>query len=356
MSRLQRGPFVHVNTKILTAAGNFTIINDSTLIVNKTVGQATSITLPKSVITGQQCVIKDGKGDAGTNNITVFPDGATVTTIDGAANKIIAVNYGWIILEYNGTEWNVISQGISGSSTALPTFATLQQLPVGAGTITVTALNPNVICDCTAGSTTATTLAAGTYDGQPLQIVNQNSTNVIGFNGTDSVALLGSASSVLIFPKKARRFVWNAANALWYEEASVDTSANLLPLLGSGTITVGSNTQTVAPAASITFLGQLTDLIVTGSVTGTGALNLDSTANIMAAISGAQKNERLRLRVLNNSSVTLTVAAGDASTTLQGAASIGTLGWRDFDLLVTNPSLTNPAITITNAGAGTYHT
>lgn len=53
-----------------------------------------------------EIVVKDGKGDANTNNITV--NTSSSQTIDGAASVIINTSYGRTRLYFNGTQWNVI--------------------------------------------------------------------------------------------------------------------------------------------------------------------------------------------------------------------------------------------------------
>jgi hypothetical protein len=59
---------------------------------------------------GRRIAVKDGKGDAGVNNITVSPDGATATTIDGAATQVISTNYGVCEVIYSGVEWSVVNR------------------------------------------------------------------------------------------------------------------------------------------------------------------------------------------------------------------------------------------------------
>lgn len=57
--------------------GNCTVaVNDGLIIINKTVGAATAVTLPASATKVGKVKIVDFKGDAGTNNITVTPNGA----------------------------------------------------------------------------------------------------------------------------------------------------------------------------------------------------------------------------------------------------------------------------------------
>lgn len=77
----------------------------STAVVAKGTGAATTVNLPASPLPGKRIVIKDGKGDAATNNITITP---AAGTIDGAATLVLNTNYGRASLVYNGVEWNVI--------------------------------------------------------------------------------------------------------------------------------------------------------------------------------------------------------------------------------------------------------
>lgn len=94
-----------VKVRVVTAAGSVTVAtNDYVVEVNKTAGAATTVNLPAGV-TGTTYRIKDGKGDAGTNNITVTP---AAGNIDGAATKVINTNFGSIDVVYDGTQWIVL--------------------------------------------------------------------------------------------------------------------------------------------------------------------------------------------------------------------------------------------------------
>ena len=88
--------------RIVTAAGDITAVaGDYAILVNKTVGAATNVNLPDVVQWLKQTIaqalstveralwIKDLKGDAATNNITIVPYGAQ--TIDGLAQNFIIV-------------------------------------------------------------------------------------------------------------------------------------------------------------------------------------------------------------------------------------------------------------------------
>lgn len=94
-------------TRVVTGAGDVTVTAaDDIIVVNKGTGAATAVNLPSSPYVGLTFVIKDGKGDAGTNNITITPASGN---IDGAATFVMSKNYQAAIVVYNGTEWNQIT-------------------------------------------------------------------------------------------------------------------------------------------------------------------------------------------------------------------------------------------------------
>lgn len=95
-----------VALRVVTAAGAVTVsATDDVVVVNKTVGAATTVNLPAGV-TGRRYTIKDGKGDAAANNITITP---AAGNIDGAATLVINTNYGRATVAYNGTQWNQVA-------------------------------------------------------------------------------------------------------------------------------------------------------------------------------------------------------------------------------------------------------
>lgn len=105
-NNLQMSGGVVIPVRVVTAAGAVTVaVTDQVVVVNKTTGAATTVNLPAAPRTGQQFKIKDGKGDAATNNITITP---AAGNIDGAATKVISTNYGAATVVYNGSQWNVL--------------------------------------------------------------------------------------------------------------------------------------------------------------------------------------------------------------------------------------------------------
>lgn len=69
------------------------------VVVNKSVGSATTLPLPNGVV-NQAFTVKDGKGDAAANPITI-----TAANIDGNTSIVIASNGGWLTLVWTGTQW-----------------------------------------------------------------------------------------------------------------------------------------------------------------------------------------------------------------------------------------------------------
>lgn len=102
-----RAATARLGVTVVTSGASYQVLStDYVVVINKSVGSATGVTLPSSPATGRHVIVKDGKGDAASNNITITPSSGN---IDGAANKTISGNYGVFQFVYNGTEWNVLS-------------------------------------------------------------------------------------------------------------------------------------------------------------------------------------------------------------------------------------------------------
>lgn len=86
------------------ADANTTIAATDYLVVLTTNTTAHTFTLPlASTMTGQEVVVKDESGAAGTFNLTVVRSGSN--TIDGATSQVINTNYGKFTFYSNGTNW-----------------------------------------------------------------------------------------------------------------------------------------------------------------------------------------------------------------------------------------------------------
>lgn len=98
--------WVRLGLTVKTSAGSYDVLSsDCVVVINKASGAATQVNLPASPSTGRYLIVKDGKGDAGANNITVSGNGKN---IDGSATNVISTNFGSRHYVYNGTQYNVI--------------------------------------------------------------------------------------------------------------------------------------------------------------------------------------------------------------------------------------------------------
>jgi hypothetical protein len=85
---------VNFNPTIITSGATYnSVATDTRILVNKTVGSATSVVLLPSTRYSQPVLVKDLKGDAATNPITVtFSSGQTM---DGLSSVVINNPYGY---------------------------------------------------------------------------------------------------------------------------------------------------------------------------------------------------------------------------------------------------------------------
>lgn len=95
-----------VPIRVVTASGAVTVsaTTDYFVCINKTTGAATTVNLPATPATGLTFLLKDCKGDAATNSITVTP---AAGLIDGAASYVMNVPYMAQSFTYDGTSWRL---------------------------------------------------------------------------------------------------------------------------------------------------------------------------------------------------------------------------------------------------------
>lgn len=93
---------------IVTAAGPYTITNGTEyIIVRQTVGAAITVNLPPSPSQWERHTVKDGNGDADTNNITISGNG---NPIDTSGNNTFIINQPLQsqTFVWDGTLWDLI--------------------------------------------------------------------------------------------------------------------------------------------------------------------------------------------------------------------------------------------------------
>lgn len=99
-----------VVTAVTPGAGNYNVTaTDYAILKTGITGGGDTINLEAAATAGggRVLVIKDATGTAGTNNITIEPDGSE--TIDGASNFVMNTNYGAVTLACDGSSgWYVM--------------------------------------------------------------------------------------------------------------------------------------------------------------------------------------------------------------------------------------------------------
>ncbi len=115
---------------------------DYAVISNLTVAGAVAVTLPAGV-DGQVFVIGDGKPDAGTNAITITPNGAE--TIKGASTLVLNHNSQMAMIQFNAAtaDWKVLANVLYPGTIKLTSDVT-GTLPVANGGTGVTASTGSV--------------------------------------------------------------------------------------------------------------------------------------------------------------------------------------------------------------------
>ena len=97
------------NVRTITAAGPVTVNStDNVVMINKTIGEPTTVTLPVDVNSGagnRILIIKDLKGDANVNMITISPASGT---IDGISSVYITERYQSFTFIRNATGYSII--------------------------------------------------------------------------------------------------------------------------------------------------------------------------------------------------------------------------------------------------------
>lgn len=97
-------PTVVMIPQVVTV-GSSVPMTGTMMLVNKTIGSATAVSLSQGASPWVIYTIKDYKGDAATNNITVTPSSGL---IDGAASFVININYMAASLVFDGTNWSIV--------------------------------------------------------------------------------------------------------------------------------------------------------------------------------------------------------------------------------------------------------
>lgn len=99
VSPTQTGSVINSTPVTLTRASR------QTAVVRRSPAAATTVYLPGTPTIWDEVTVKDGTGDAATNNITVNGNGKN---IDGAATYVISTDRKGVTFVYDGTEWGSV--------------------------------------------------------------------------------------------------------------------------------------------------------------------------------------------------------------------------------------------------------
>lgn len=154
---------------------NYSILADDYMLAYTALAAPRTATLPTAAsVTGQVYIIKDESGNATTNNLTIATTSSQ--TIDATSTYVINVNYGWVAVYSNGSNWNVVtSSAIVGLDSDLVALAGIS--------------TNGLLAHTGSGTAAARTLAAGSAK---LTITNGD-----GVSGNPTVDLGSVASTDL---------------------------------------------------------------------------------------------------------------------------------------------------------------
>ena len=100
------GVSILLTPREVTTPGNINqITTDSVIVVENNASTSVNVLLLPA-LTSKSIYIKDGKGNAGTHNITIVANGAD--TIDGQSTAVLTYNYQWILLSPINGGWTVL--------------------------------------------------------------------------------------------------------------------------------------------------------------------------------------------------------------------------------------------------------
>lgn len=269
------------------------------VVVKKAIGAATAVTLPSNPLLGQCVIVKDGSGDAATNNITLTPASGT---IDGAATYVISANYGYVTLEYNGTEWGAIGGGAtsSGGGSSTGNLTVTGNLTQATGTVSMTPTK-------TVTSATSATLNAVTVPATTITVTGTTQvTTAGGFNFvaiavptyTDASAVtIDRGATVYIAgpPTAGGSVTLTAPYALWIDsgvtrlDGNIDFAAAAADLIAksntAAALRITDGTTAIVSVDSRNTIANVNNVTITGAApTITSAAAVHQNASLYVAI------------------------------------------------------------------------
>lgn len=99
-----------INTITQIKSSNYTVVTTDADIFCDLSGAAFTLTLPASPVLGETHSIKDYKGFANTNNLTISGNSNNIEQLGGSLATSLTLNQNWgsVTLEWNNTNWSII--------------------------------------------------------------------------------------------------------------------------------------------------------------------------------------------------------------------------------------------------------
>jgi hypothetical protein len=378
---------------------------DCLVVTDLTVAGAVTVNLPAGA-DKQLYFIVDGKGDAGTNNITINRAGAD--TIRGATSIVIDRNYGGVILAYNAasTDWKAFGPFITPGGVIPADFVGILPTTKGGTGVNGTAVFPGSgtvaiypislttdvsgILPVANGGTGIASLGAGvaTFLGTPSSanlasaVTDETGSGALVFGTSPTItsaalvtpALGTPASGVMtnvtglplttgvtgILPEAnggTGITSLGAGVATWLgTPSSANLAAALTDETGTGAAVFATSPTLVTPALGTPTSGILTNatgLPLTTGVTGTlpignggtGQTTANTALNALLPSQTTSANKFLRTDGTNTLWATATGGAGEVNAVLNASGADGTTGWTGTTVVSGASSPLNPIIT-----------
>lgn len=342
----QATTFQRFALRIATSTPVTVSVNDCIVQTNLTVAGAVAVTLPAGV---QKYVyfISDGKGDAGTNNITITPNAGE--TIGGASTYVIDSNYGGVMLAFQSSDndWKVVYK-VTPNGTVIPSQITLANGKIIIGNASNVGAAQTMSGDITIDNAGVTAISAGV-----ILNADVNASAAIDLSKlaalTASRALVSDVSGVISAAPTTSTEIGYVNGVTSSIQTQLDAKPTN-PMTTTGDVIYASNTAMPATAARLGIGSASTVLQVSG---GLPAWSLIANANIDPSAAIAVS----KLAALTISRAVVTDGSGfiSAATTTSTqigylSSATGTTGTTSTNLVFsTSPTLVTPILGVASA-------
>ncbi len=321
---------------------------------------AVTMNLPAGV-NKQVFILFDDTGDAGTNNITINPNGAD--TIRGAASLVLSHNGEFVVLVYNSTDtdWKIAARGAPVGSVKMSDLPaqTVSKVAVydGSGFLTAaTTSTTQVQYLASATGTTGTTSTNVVFSTSPT--LTTPDIGVATATSVNKVAITAPATSATLTLVDGTTVTGPAATGTMMTLGNTETVTGV-KTFNSGTLKVNENVVLTTTATKLNYLTSAT------GTTGTASTNVvfSTSPTLVTPILGAATASSLTLSASGAidwaaGNVAIGASVGANTMTFGGASSFvtvaGTWGASGF---ATNNSIAGPTnCKMTGVAQASYQT